>query len=50
MKNQAWAFGEAVRVELLDDDRQVKAWREMVYEYSGNGVGGTDPAERCSLM
>lgn len=50
MKNQAWAFGEAVRVDLLDDERQVKAWREMVYEYSGNGVEGSDPNERCSLM
>ena len=50
MKNQAWAVSEAVRVELLNEEREVQAWSELVYEYSGNGVPGTDPNERCSLM
>jgi len=48
MKNQSWATGDANRVELLNDEREVVAWHELVSEYGP--YTGENPDERCSIM
>jgi uncharacterized protein (UPF0335 family) len=46
MKNQAWPEGDALRVELLDNESNVVAWREMLLEHGfqriENGNGNPD--------
>lgn len=55
MKNQTWPSGDAIRVNLLNAEGTVVAWRENIlkgrgYHDYGEYENGNDPDKRCGVM
>lgn len=51
MKNQSWPISDAIRVELLNDEKDPLAWRECILEHGFYRTeNGADPDNRCSIM
>lgn len=54
MKNQTWPSGDAIRVDLIDAENVVVAWRENILNGRGyhdyNFENGNDPDKRCGVM
>ncbi|KAI1722325.1 intermediate filament protein domain-containing protein [Ditylenchus destructor] len=51
MKNQKWPVADAIRVELLNDEQEVVAWREAIFEHGYyRAENGSDPDQRCNVM
>uniref|UniRef100_A0A915D0L8 Lamin n=1 Tax=Ditylenchus dipsaci TaxID=166011 RepID=A0A915D0L8_9BILA len=51
MKNQSWPTSDAIRVELLNDDKEVLAWRECILEHGFYRTeNGADPDQRCAII
>ncbi|KAH7728552.1 intermediate filament tail domain-containing protein [Aphelenchoides avenae] len=51
MKNQTWPSGSAIRVELLNEEKETVAWKEYTLEHGFRRIDSdADPDQRCSIM
>lgn len=51
MKNQIWPTGSAIRVELLNEEKEVVAWKEYTLEHGFRTIDSdADPDQRCAIM